>query len=440
MMMVLFLLLLGVVTSSTLKISSTTSLDIKKWGNPSLGTQSLSKLYQREIDGKTLLVGKRITCDRFSSDCNAGFNNMCILASDPNEKTKPTIWEKCWKSVAVNSTTTELDNNGPDLYDQFIVLRVTEDYLLTCKANLTSIAAGRFPDLSWRGIGLTGWCDASGDLVAHDWLTNKELFRAHIKTNVKAQAQATTTTWVYDINKVLDVDPINGRVIVKAKDIKDSTHHALLVLEKSKAKESVTPSSEKNDVVITYAYESPLDQQQTFPDGRDMDTCWPSSFTSGIQNKGHFTPFNANLYKSVCESGQTSQQDGELSNVILNVKLKKIAMSDDSGVRYFTSYHLIGTDNEVEASPGGDCFHSSLCDDRLRGRLVTNEDATVSFKSHGEIYCGDGDARPDVQGYCTVIGDKIPNTDKVSIFHCFIVTLTKIKNLQVYYVLLLVFI
>ena len=89
MMMVLFLLLLGVVTSSTLKISSTTSLDIKKWGNPSLGTQSLSKLYQREIDGKTLLVGKRITCDRFSSDCNAGFNNMCILASDPNEKTKP---------------------------------------------------------------------------------------------------------------------------------------------------------------------------------------------------------------------------------------------------------------------------------------------------------------------------------------------------------------
>jgi len=438
-MMVLFLLLLGVVTSSTLKISSTTSLDIKKWGNPSLGTQSLSKLYQREIDGKTLLVGKRTTCDRFSSDCNAGFNNMCILASDPNEKTKPTIWEKCWKSVAVNSTTTELDN-GPDLYDQFIVLRVTEDYLLTCKANLTSIAAGRFPDLSWRGIGLTGWCDTSGDLVAHDWLTNKELFRAHIKTNVKAQAQATTTTWVYDINKVLDVDPINGRVIVKAKDSKDSTHHALLVLEKSKAKESVTPSSEKNDVVITYAYESPLDQQQTFPDGRDMDTCWPSSFTSGIQNKGHFTPFNANLYKSVCESGQTSQQDGELSNVILNVKLKKIAMSDDSGVRYFTSYHLIGTDNEVEANPGGDCFHSELCDDRLRGRLVTNEDATVSFQSHGEIYCGDGDARPDVQGYCTVIGDKIPNTDKVSIFHCFIVTLTKIKNLQVYYVLLLVFI
>ena len=437
--MVLFLLLLGVVTSSTLKISSTTSLDIKKWGNPSLGTQSLSKLYQREIDGKTLLVGKKITCDRFSSDCNAGFNNMCILASDPNGKTKPTIWEKCWKSVAVNSTTTELDN-GPDLYDQFIVLRVTEDYLLTCKANLTSIAAGRFPDLSWRGIGLTGWCDTSGDLVAHDWLTNKELFRAHVKSNVKAHAQATTTTWVYDINKVLDVDPINGRVIVKAKDIKDSTHHALLVLEKSKAKESVTPSSEKNDVVITYAYESPLDQQQTFPDGRDMDTCWPSSFTSGIQNKGHFTPFNANLYKSVCETPAGSMGSGELGNVILNVKLKKIAMSDDSGVRYFTSYHLIGTDNEVEANPGGDCFHSELCDDRLRGRLVTNEDATVSFKSHGEIYCGDGDARPDVQGYCTVIGDKIPNTDKVSIFHCFIVTLTKIKNLQVYYVLLLVFI
>ena len=425
MMMVLFLLLLGVVTSSTLKISSTTSLDIKKWGNPSLGTQSLSELYQREKDGKTLLVGKRITCDRFSSDCNAGFNNMCILASDPNEKTKPTIWEKCWKSVAVNSTTTKLDN-GPDLYDQFIVLRVTEDYLLTCKANLTSTAAGTFPDLSWRGIGLTGWCDTSGDLVAHDWLTNKELFRAHIKTNVKAQAQATTTTWVYDINKVLDVDPINGRVIVKAKDIKDSTHHALLVLEKSKAKESVTPSSEKNDVVITYAYESPLDQQQTFPDGRDMDTCWPSSFTSGIQNKGHFTPFNANLYKSVCESGQTSQQDGELSNVILNVKLKKIAMSDDSGVRYFTSYHLIGTDNEVEANPGGDCFHSELCDDRLRGRLVTNEDATVSFQSHGEIYCGDGDQRPDVPGYCTVIGDMIPNTDKVSIFHCFIVIFGRI--------------
>ena len=420
MMMVLFLLLLGVVTSSTLKISSTTSLDIKKWGNPSLGTQSLSELYQREIDGKTLLVGKRITCDRFSSDCNAGFNNMCILASDPNGKTKPTIWEKCWKSVAVNSTTTELDN-GPDLYDQFIVLRVTEDYLLTCKANLTSIAAGRFPDLSWRGIGLTGWCDTSGDLVAHDWLTNKELFRAHIKAQAQPTTQATTTTWVYDINKVLDVDPINGRVIVKAKDIKDSTHHALLVLEKLKAKESITPSSEKNDVVITYAYESPLDQKNTFPDGRDADTCWPSSFTSGIQSKGHFTPFNANLYKSVCETPAGSMGSGELGNVILNVKLKKIAMSDDSGVRYFTSYHLIGTDNEVEASPGGDCFHSSLCDDRLRGRLVTNEDATVSFQSHGEIYCGDGDARPDVQGYCTVIGDMIPNTDKVSIFHCFIV-------------------
>ena len=427
MMMVLFLLLLGVVTSSTLKISSTTSLDIKKWGNPSLGTQSLSELYQREKDGKTLLVGKKKN--------GAGFNNMCILASDPNGKTKPTIWEKCWKSVAVNSTTTELDN-GPDLYDQFIVLRVTEDYLLTCKANLTSTAAGTFPDLSWRGIGLTGWCDTSGDLVAHDWLTNKELFRATVKSNVKAQAQATTTTWVYDINKVLDVDPINGRVIVKAKDIKDSTHHALLVLEKLKAKESVTPSSEKNDVVITYAYESPLDQKNTFPDGRDADTCWPSSFTSGIQSKGHFTPFNANLYKSVCETPAGSMGSGELGNVILNVKLKKIAMSDDSGVRYFTSYHLIGTDNEVEASPGGDCFHSSLCDDRLRGRLVTNEDATVSFQSHGEIYCGDGDARPDVQGYCTVIGDKIPNTDKVSIFHCFIVTLTKIKNLQVYYILL----